>query len=187
MDELKDSDWYTDELPTVLAQIGPVAIPDLIAYLANPHYNSHQRVIIAESLTLIGTQYPEFRDKCVEILTRRLADYQSNPNELNGGLVCYLMDLKAVESASVIEAGFAADAINPFLAGDWYEVQVELGLKTREELPERENIVHENLLKAMYEYSQTHPDPKNSVGFGTRLLKNQTKTNPKKKKKKKRK
>ena len=186
IDELKDSDWYTDELPTVLAQIGPVALPDVIAYLANPRYNSHQRAMISESIALIGKQYPEYRDECVEILTRRLADYENNPNELNGWLVWNLMDLKAVESASVIEAGFAADAINPFIAGDWYEVQVELGLKTREELPERENRVHKNLLEAMHEYSQKHPEI-NSPGFGTGLAKNQTPANPKKKKKKKRK
>ena len=191
IDELKDSDCYTDELPTVLAQIGPVAIPDLIAYLGNPHYNSDQRTMIAESLAVIGIEYPDFRDQCVEILTQRLADYANNPNELNGWLVCYLMDLKAVESASVIEAGFAADAINPFIAGDWYDVQVELGLKTWEELPERENIVHKHLTEAIHEYSKIHPKSPNYGGFVTRSNKNKTKTkakaNPKKKKKKKRK
>ncbi|AFY82090.1 hypothetical protein [Oscillatoria acuminata] len=186
MDELKDSDWYTDEMPTVLAQIGPVTLPDLIAYLANPHYNSHQRAIITESIALIGKQYPEYRDECVKILTRRLADYKSNPNELNGWIVCNLIDLKAVESASVIEAGFAADAINPFIPGDWNEVQVNLGLKTREELPEPDNTIRQNWLEAMHEYSQKHPEI-NSPGFGTGLAKNQTPANPKKKKKKKRK
>lgn len=186
MNELKESAWYGDELPTVLAQIGPVTLPDLIAYLANPRYNSHQRALISESLALIGKQYPEYRDECVQILTRRLADYQSNPNELNGWLVYNLIDLKAVESASVIESGFAADAINPFIVGDWYEVQVELGLKTREELPERENRVHKNLIEAIHEYSQKHPEI-NSPGFGTGLANNQTPANPKKKKKKKRK
>lgn len=186
MDELKESDWYTEELPTVLAQIGPVTLPHLIAYLANPRYNSHQRGIITESIALIGKQYPEYRDECVQILTRRLADYKSNPHELNGWIVCCLMDLQAVESASVIEAGFAADAINPFIAGDWNEVQVELGLKTREELPEPDNTIHQNWLEAMHEYSQNHPDT-NSLGFGTGLAKNQTPANRKKKKKKKRK
>lgn len=186
MDELKESDWYADELPSVLVQIGPVAIPDLIAYLANPHYNSHQRATITESLALIGNQYPEFRDKCVEILTRRLADYKSNPNELNGWIAHALIKLKAVESASVIEAGFAADAINPFIVGDWNEVQVELGLKTREELPEPEDTIHKSWLEAMYEYSENHPET-NSLGFGTGVGKNPAKTHQKKKKNKKRK
>ncbi len=186
MDDLKDSDWYTEELPSVLVQMGPIILPELIAYLANPHYNSLQRAIITESIALIGKQYPEFRDESVKILTRRLADYKSNPNELNGWIVCSLMDLKAVESASVIETGFAADAINPFIAGDWNEVQIKLGLKTREELPEPDNTIHQNLLEAMHEYSQNHPET-NSLGFGTGLPKNPAKTPQKKKKNKNRK
>lgn len=185
MDELKESDWYGEELPTVLAQIGPVVLPDVIAHFSNPHYNIHQRVIMADTLQKIGTQYPEVRGQCVEVLTKKLAEFKRNSTEFNGWLVYALIDLKAVESAPVIEAGFAADAINPFVVGDWDDVQVELGLKTKEEISQKENNPSINFLQAFVEYSESHPDPPNSLGFGTGVAKNPAKSNQKKKKKKK--
>ncbi|GJD22693.1 hypothetical protein RIVM261_076490 [Rivularia sp. IAM M-261] len=56
---------------------------------------------------------------------------------MNACLVDDLIDLNAVESAPVIERAFAAKKVMPILAGDWDEVQVSLGLKTREEVPIR--------------------------------------------------
>ncbi|NJN21786.1 MAG: hypothetical protein HC812_12150 [Leptolyngbya sp. RL_3_1] len=44
-----------------------------------------------------------------------------------------MLDLKAVESAPVIEAAYENNQVNPRFAGTWATVQIELGLKTKED------------------------------------------------------
>jgi len=43
----------------------------------------------------------------------------------------------------VIEQAFVANRVPPFIVGDWDDVQVELGLKTREEVPEKRFALEE--------------------------------------------
>jgi hypothetical protein len=65
----------------------------------------------------------------------RLQAFTDNTPELNAYLIEVLADLKAIESAAVIEQAFQLHCVDESLIGDWDEIQVDLGLKTREEVP----------------------------------------------------
>jgi len=49
---------------------------------------------------------------------------------VNGFLIGNLLDLDAVEAASIIEAACDAHRVDLWINGDWEDVQVELGLKS---------------------------------------------------------
>ena len=126
-----DDDWVQEELPEVYGRIGPAAIPALAAYMADKTHHLWARVAVVDSLEKIAKMHPESRDECVAILTRQLEQFAENDEELNGFLVSDLVKLKAVEAAPLMERAFAADRVDTFLMGDWYDVEVELGLISR--------------------------------------------------------
>ncbi len=64
---------------------------------------------------------------------RQLERFAENDEELNAFLIYSLVNLKALEAAPLIERAFAADRVDTFIMGDWYDVQVELGLMSKEE------------------------------------------------------
>jgi hypothetical protein len=125
-----DDDWVTEEVPVVLAMIGPPAVPALCAALprAARHPEPWGATSIARAMEQIAARHPETRGEVVEALSTQLAAHASQDGDLNGFLVGYLLDLAAVECAPVIEAAFAAGSVSPGVAGDWEAVQVELGL-----------------------------------------------------------
>jgi hypothetical protein len=73
-------------------------------------------------------------------------------------------DLQAVEAAPLIEQAFNAHKVDEAFMGDWDEVQVYLGLKTREEVPRKQfsPIFSEPLRSISHEFE---PRP---GGFGSR-------------------
>ena len=135
-----DDDWVMGELPEVYSLIGPAAIPFLIAHLGDSDAEIYSRAVAIDALEKIGNFYPDFRDQCVAILTKQLSKFTEQDRDFNGILVGGLVGLKAVESARVIERAFATDRVEPFIIGDWWDAQVELGLKSKDEVrPESEN------------------------------------------------
>ncbi len=177
--KLPDHDFFIDELPHVLAQIGPAAIPALRDYLANPDYNASARYSAVDSLEVMATQHPEVRDECVSILTERLAYSDPESQILNSFIVYSLVKLKALEAVPAIEAAFAGDRINKHWCDDWDMIQVELGLKQpKKKLKDPDGIV------ALFEKKhQKRSKPQVSSGFGS--AKTQQKSANKKKKKRK--
>lgn len=131
---LWDDDWVTEELPVVLGLIGPPALPALRAALprAARQPEPWAATAIAWSLERIASDFPETRTEVVEALSEQLALHAEQDGDLNGFLVSYLVDLKAVEAELVMRAAFEADSISEAILGDWEDVQVLLGL-----LPER--------------------------------------------------
>ena len=127
IDEDED-DWVGEELPKVLALIGPAAIPTLQTFLASTEQGLWARVAASAALEEIGKQYPESRNDCVLGLTNQLGEHQAQDPTLNAELVYALVELRAVEAAPMIEAAFAAKAVDLSVQGDWEEVQIELGL-----------------------------------------------------------
>lgn len=125
---LEESEWSTEDLPEVFALIGPAAIPALEAYLQDPSHSVFARGTAITSLEKIGNAYPEARARCVEILTRQLEQFDKQAEDFNGFLVGGLVELKAVESAPVIERAFEADRVEVAFYGDWEDVQIQLGL-----------------------------------------------------------
>lgn len=177
--QLPDHDFLIDELPQVLAQIGPAAIPALRDYLANPDYNASARSSGVDSLEEMATQHPDFRDECVSILTERLAYSDPESRILNSFVIFSLVALKAVEAASEIEAAFAGDRINKDWCDNWDAVQVRLGLKEP-----KKKLKNPAGIAALFEKNPKKPS-QNQVSSGFGSAKTQQKSGNKKKKKRK--
>lgn len=130
-------DWANEEIPTVISMIGPVSIPQIQRCLAAPNRDLYGRIGAITCLRRLHTRHPQARERCIDILIQQLAQFEKNDPTLNGFLVSGLCDLKAAERASEIERAFAAKRVDLTIMGDWDEAQVQLGLKTRQEVPIR--------------------------------------------------
>jgi len=126
-DEQHD-EWLCDDLPKVMALIGPVAIPALVAYVQDATHGVWARISASKSFAKIGLAHPEVRETCVAALSNQLAQFAENGEDVNAFLISWLLDLNATEAAPVMEQAFAADAVDLSVQGDWEEVQIELGL-----------------------------------------------------------
>ena len=160
-----DDEWAQEELPEVFGMIGPAAIPAVARYLADAPHGLWARVAAAGSLKEIGQRHPDTRSECVALLTQQLERFADQDETLNADLVGTLLDLKAVESAPVMERAFAAGRVELAVAGDWEEVQVELGLLEKRKTP-KPNFVADSLgpelgpkLKALAERMQAPQPP----------------------------
>jgi hypothetical protein len=145
MDELSP-DWYLEEFPYVFGWIGLPAIPALTTYLADQQNIEFPRVSATSGLKEIAKRYPDTRDQVVEILTRQLANHEPEAYSLNGFLVSRLLDLKAVESAEVIERAYAAEVVDETIVGRWKTVRKELGVKGLGLAPEKTGPLYEGLM-----------------------------------------
>jgi HEAT repeat protein len=133
--EVEESDWVIDELPEVYGMIGPQAIPPLAQYLFDSSHGTEARITAGRCLERIGSMHPDAREECVSVLTRELRRFQTNEPDLNGCLISDLIDLKAVESISVIREAFAHDRVDLFISGDVEDVEIELGLRAERATP----------------------------------------------------
>ncbi|MBN1995427.1 MAG: DUF1186 domain-containing protein [Anaerolineae bacterium] len=130
-----DDDWVGEDLPDVFGLIGRPALEPLSRYLANPDHSLWARVTAAQSFVKIGRRHPELRTQCVAALTRQLEQFRELSPSLNAFLVSSLIDLKAVESAPVMEQAFAAGRVDISVPGDWEDTQIELGLLRERQTP----------------------------------------------------
>jgi len=146
-----DDDWVLEEMPEVYGRIGPAAIPALAAYMADTTHLTWARVTAVGGLEKIAQMHPESRDESVAVLTEQLKAYEDDDIDVTTSVIESLVKLKAVEAAPLMERAFAADRVDTFVMGDWYELQVELGLMSREEaLEERRNqTVAESVLSSI--------------------------------------
>jgi len=132
VDEEED-DWVDDDIPEVLAEIGPAALGPTAAYLADSAHGDWAQVSAAKAIALIGQRFPRTCDDCVARLSAQLERYAAQSPTLNAFLISPLLDLGAEEAAPVIEKAFAAGRVDEQVAGDWEDIQIELGLKTDRE------------------------------------------------------
>ena len=137
---LDDSDWFREDMPEVFRLIGPVAVPALATYLADPEPGEWAKVCAATCLTKIGQDHPEARADCVAALIHQLEAFQDNDEILNANLIYGLTELRAEEALPLIERAFAADAVDLAFMGDWEDVQIEFGVKDKRDTP-RPNYV----------------------------------------------
>jgi len=134
IDKFND-DWVGEELPKVFGMIGPSAIPILADYLADPSHKLRARAAATFSFKEIGTQHPDSRDECVAVLAKQLEQFAELDPTLNSFIISYLLDLKAVEAAPIVERAFAAGCVDLSIQGDWEDAQVELGLLQERQTP----------------------------------------------------
>jgi hypothetical protein len=144
LEEFEDSTWPGEEFPEVFGQIGPAAIPALTRYLTERSHDTWNRATCAGALAKIGAAWPEARGECIATLAGLLEDSAEDDRELLGSVVADLLDLDAVEAAPALERAFAEDRVELSAAGDWEDVQVELGLLPERITPAR-NYVLESL------------------------------------------
>jgi hypothetical protein len=123
-----EMDWVMEEIPSVMGMIGPDCIPPLRDHLTDPHKLTWASVTFAHCLAEIGTQHPESRADCVDTLMAGLEQYEQNDETINGFIISFLTDLKAVESVPLVERVFQADAVDLSVQGDYEDFQIELGL-----------------------------------------------------------
>jgi hypothetical protein len=137
-DRLEDDDWVHEELPVVFGLIGPAALPALAAYLADLSHTDSSRISAIASIEEIGKRWPDARGEALAILVERLERFEENEPDVNAFLVEALVELGAKEAAPLIERAFAEGYVDPIVMGDWEDVQVELGLKSAEEVAPRQ-------------------------------------------------
>ena len=114
--------------------IGPVALPALGNFLADPTHQEFALINVPRCIQHIGKTWPESRAQCVKLLTRQLARFEENDDGLNAFIILALVELQAKEAAPLIKKAFAADCVDTMVMGDWDEVQIELGLKSLDEI-----------------------------------------------------
>jgi hypothetical protein len=140
-DDLEE--WIASELPHVFAAIGPASLEPVANCLADDRRGVWSRVIAAESLEHLGKAHPATRADCVASLTGQLRQFNQQEDTLNASLIWDLAQLKAVEAAPLIKEAFAAGKVDEAHGGDWEDIQIELGLKTRREHPRKPNRLTE--------------------------------------------
>ena len=112
----------------------------------------------------------------IAAIAGELEKFRDNNPIFNGFLISNLVDLQAVETINLIEQAFKANHVDTSIMGDWEDVQVELGLKTRDEVRVRRLSQQQKLASL---FSATRQTQKVSKGFGS----NQSKTKKKKSRK----
>lgn len=173
----RDDDWISDDFPTLCTLIGVDSIPLLKEFLADTSHNFFARIDAAQSLEAISYRYPETRGSNVVAIAGELEKFEDNDPTFNGLLIGILVDLQAVEAIDIMERAFLANQVDTFIGGYWEDIQVELGLKTYDEVSK--SRFSENLALLL---SSTRPT-KAAKGFGS----NQSKSKKKKSRKSSRK
>jgi len=151
----EDSDWVTEDLPDVFGMIGPAALPGLAAYIADDVSNNDtSRIDAISSVEKIGQHWPDARSQCIEVLTRQLELLGANEPDVNGFLIGSLVDLQAIEAVPLIERAFALGCVDLTIMGDWDHVQVELGLKSPQEIQQKRHRFFPEIDRLLTAYKQ---------------------------------
>ena len=136
--QAQDMDWCWEELPQVVALMGPAALPGLEQALQDLDLSDENKITVVEGIEHLVQAHPDSRDDCIRLMTDKLAAASDNEPDLNGSLVNNLIKLKATESVAVIEAAYNADQVDQMFAGSWPAVQVSLGLKDKSDFSQEE-------------------------------------------------
>jgi hypothetical protein len=171
----RDDDWISGDFPTLCTLIGLEAIPLLKEFLADTSNNLYARIDAAQSLEAISNEYPETHESNIAAIGGELEKFRDNDPTFNALLICKLLDLQAVETIKTIEQAFKANRVDIFITGHWEDIQVEFGLKTRDEV--RSRLFSKNpILDSLF---ASTPQTKSPKGFGS----NQSNTKKKKSRK----
>lgn len=133
-------DAIQEEVPEVLAQIGPAALDPVADYLADQNNGDWARVAAIATLEEMSKTHPTTRARCIEILAQQLEHFAEQSEVVNASLIDRLTELGAVEAAPIIERAFASGRVDLALRGDWEDIQVELGLLDERSTPKRNYV-----------------------------------------------
>jgi hypothetical protein len=76
----------------------------------------------------VAHEYPERRDEAAAVLVQQLQDWPHQDPALNAFLIAFLAELRETAAAPLMEAAYAARAVDLSVVGDWEDVQIDLGL-----------------------------------------------------------
>ncbi len=131
----EEEDWLIHELLEFFQAVGPPALGELGRYLLDPSREELPRAIAAEAVGAIGEGHPSAREEAIGILTASLERFDTQPPFLNSLVMGFLVDLKAVEAAPLMERVFESGRVEVQHLGDWEDVQIELGLISERSFP----------------------------------------------------
>jgi hypothetical protein len=123
-----ESDWVGEDIPIALAHFGPAVLGDLRMYLSQPGNDTWTRVIVARALQLIADEFAEKRADSIAALSAGLELFEQNDETVNGFIISYLADLKAQETAPLVERAFQSGRVDLSIMGDYEEFQIAVGL-----------------------------------------------------------
>ncbi len=133
-EEFEDDEALTEDVPEIVGVTGPAILPAVKDFLSSPDHDPYTIWDVADGLAELADRHPELRDECVRFLVERLDHAEDYDTIANGGMIDALVEMEAQEAAPVIERAFATDNVDESIAGDWPEVQFNLGLI--DELPD---------------------------------------------------
>ena len=125
--ETDDDDYAIEDIPIALAMIGAPAIAPLMNVIGDRDTPESVRTSAISALAGAVKTNDEHRTDVIHFLAEML-DRHEPERVVNAYLVEALVDLRAVEMASSMEAAFNANVVALDLLGDWETVQVSLGL-----------------------------------------------------------
>jgi len=126
---LTDHDGVWDSIPEAMGNMGPAGLSLLAEAFRQHRQDFLKSAPFLGAIGEIGKQYPEAEVQSIQTLTELLSEHAENSAEMNGSIIAELMDLHAVEAAPIMERAFKAGHVDAMMAGDWEQIQVELGLK----------------------------------------------------------
>lgn len=137
-------DWdecVSEQLPKDLAEFGAAALDPVTTYLADATKGDWSRVAATKTIQLVAETHPELRVDCITRLIAQLERLEEQSETLNGFLISSLWDLRALEAMPVVERAFASGRVDESIHGDFEDMQIEFGLKTKRERPRKPNML----------------------------------------------
>ncbi len=129
--EEEEADWIREELPDVLAQIGPAAVESLKTFAVDRTHNLYGRSAACNSLVHIAQSHCETRQEVIDFLRAFLPAYPDERPEdetFRGFVVSDLLDLNAKDAYPDIEAAYVEDRVDEMIVG-LDDVQRELRIR----------------------------------------------------------
>ena len=111
-----EDDYLREELPLYYGAMGEAAFEPLLRTLNETDSDLYLRSGAGDCLAEMGERHPELRGKIIEALEQALAN-ETEDEELNGFLVCNLIDLNAIEAYPVIAQAYEEERIDEFIVG----------------------------------------------------------------------
>ncbi len=122
----EDDYSLSDDLPSVIEQIGEPALPVLIQFFSDHEDGASARASVVEALGRLAATHPSVRDVVVDVLGKELARYAENDMDLNGLIVSALIDARGAELIPLVREVFEAGLIDAEWNGTLEDVEEAL-------------------------------------------------------------
>lgn len=130
LDRQVEDDWIHEDLFDVSLKLGPLVVPKLIEFMADPKRDVHGRICMVEALEKMALKFVEVRRPVVDALTAQLRLYPEQDEGLNGFLIEALEALRVRNTIPLIAEVFAANKVE-YLTAAWESVAETFRLPAR--------------------------------------------------------